>query len=400
MRARILSLLVLISSFSLAQTGNSFLTHFSPSDERIDYRSNGMVQDSRGLIYFTNKKGVLEFDGKNWQLIPTPGAVYTLSLLQEEVYVGGVFGFGKLVQKGSERVYQSIFTQPVFSSTVSKDRVYACGETSLFILSSEKIEKEVKAEGAIQFNGLLEVYETIFVKTESQLLQLKNDQLVKAELSLPSSSQIIFCAANAKTERIVIGTELGVVYLMDPKSPATELKFNDAAYLRQNTLVSSVWINENQIAFGTLLGGVILVDITTGLTLDHLDFTTGLPDNEVFAMMADHSGGIWVAHEYGFTRIAPSLPFKSYNHFPGLNGNLLCVQSIKGRVYVGTTTGLYQLLKEEVMVSKSVQSFQSNQASRKGLFGFLRKSTSGQASVTWLRIQKNSGHRGESGSTY
>ncbi|MFN9942079.1 MAG: hypothetical protein ACK56I_21660, partial [bacterium] len=51
---------------SFAQTGNSFLTHFSPSDERIDYHSNGMVQDGRGLIYFSNKKGVLEFDGKNW----------------------------------------------------------------------------------------------------------------------------------------------------------------------------------------------------------------------------------------------------------------------------------------------------------------------------------------------
>ncbi|MCX8489846.1 MAG: hypothetical protein ORN54_02140, partial [Cyclobacteriaceae bacterium] len=83
-------LLLWFSSF--AQTGNSFLTHFSPSDERIDYRSNGMVQDGRGLIYFTNKRGVLEFDGKNWQLITTPGAVYTLSLLQDEVYVGGVFG--------------------------------------------------------------------------------------------------------------------------------------------------------------------------------------------------------------------------------------------------------------------------------------------------------------------
>jgi hypothetical protein len=359
---------------SFAQTGNSFLTHFSPSDERIDYRSNGMVQDGRGLLYFTNKKGVLEFDGKNWQLIGTPGAVYTLSLLHEEVYVGGVFGFGKLAQKGNERIYQPIFSSPVFSSVVCKDRVYACNETSLFIVSDEKIVKEIKAEGVTTFSGLLEAYETLFIRTGDQpLLQLKDDKLIKAEVLLPSSSEIIFTSTHPKTGNMIIGTESGGVFLMSEKSPAAELKFDDVAFVRQNLLVSGVWINESQVALGTLLGGVVLVDTRTGVTFDHLDFSTGLPDNEVFAMTTDHSGGVWVAHEYGFTRIAPWLPFKSFNHFPGLNGNLLCVQSVNGQTYVGTTTGLYRLAKEISVVTKSIEVIQNSQPRRKSLFGFLRK---------------------------
>jgi len=373
------TLLIWCSSF--AQTGNSFLTHFSPSDERIDYRSNGMVQDGRGLIYFTNKKGVLEFDGKNWRLIATPGAVYTLSLLQDDVYVGGVFGFGKLTQKANERIYQPIFSQPVFSSAVSKDRVYACSEKSLFVILNEKIEKEIKAQDSILFTGLLEVYESLFVKAgDHDLLQLKNDQLVNAEVPLPADSEITFCSGNIKTGNLVIGTEAGAVYTMNSKSPAAELKFDDAVFVRQSLLVAGVWINDSQIALGTLLGGVLLVDTNTGATIDHLDFSTGLPDNEVFAMMADHSGGVWVAHEYGFTRIAPSLPFKSYNHFPGLNGSLLCVQSIKGQIYVGTSTGLYRLTKEQLTETKSIQEVQKNQPRRKGLFSFWRKNTNPTAS--------------------
>ncbi len=359
---------------SYAQLGNSFLTHFSPKDERIDYHSNGMVQDARGFIYFTNKMGVLEFDGKNWQLISTPGAVFTLSLLQEEVYVGGVFGFGKLVQKGSERVFQSIFSQPVFSSAVSKDHVYACSEKSLFAVSDGKIDFEIKAEPSSLFAGLIEAFEIIFVKVEDQtLLQLKNNLLVKAEVALPSTSELIFCSTYSITGNLIIGTELGEVYLMSTKSPAAPLKFNDAGFVKQNVLVAGVWINENQVALGTLLGGVILVDTNTGVTIDHLDFNTGLPDNEVFALMPDHGGGVWVAHEYGFTRIAPTLPFKSYNHFPGLNGNLLCVQSVNGQTYVGTTTGLYLLAKEISVVTKSIEVIQNSQPRRKSLFGFLRK---------------------------
>lgn len=333
-----------------------------------------MVQDGRGLLYFANKKGVLEFDGKNWQLIVTPGAVYTLSLLHEEVYVGGVFGFGKLAQKGNERIYQPIFSYPVFSSAVSKDRVYACNETSLFTVSNEKIVKEIKAEGVNTFSGLLEAYETLFVRAGDQpLLQLKDDKLIKAEVFLPSSSEIIFASTHPKTGDMIIGTESGGVFLMNAKSPATELKFDDVAFVRQNLLVTGVWINESQVALGTLLGGVVLVDTKTGGTIDHLDFSTGLPDNEVFAMTTDHSGGVWVAHEYGFTRIAPSLPFKSYNHFPGLNGNLLCVQSINDQIYVGTSIGLYRLTREQLIESKSIQEVQNNQSRSKGFFNLWRK---------------------------
>jgi hypothetical protein len=244
----------------------------------------------------------------------------------------------------------------------------------LFAVSAGKIDFEIKAEPSSLFAGLIEAFETIFVKVEDQtLLQLKNNLLVKAEVALPSTSELIFCSTYSITGNLIIGTELGEVYLMSTKSPAAPLKFNDAGFVKQNVLVAGVWINENQVALGTLLGGVILVDTNTGVTIDHLDFNTGLPDNEVFALMPDHGGGVWVAHEYGFTRIAPTLPFKSYNHFPGLNGNLLCVQSVNGQTYVGTTTGLYLLAKEISVVTKSIEVIQNSQPRRKSLFGFLRK---------------------------
>ncbi len=43
--------------------------------------------------------------------------------------------------------------------------------------------------------------------------------------------------------------------------------------------------------------------------------------------MVDKSQGIWAAHEYGFTRVSPYLPYRSFGHYPGLAGNLLCATS-------------------------------------------------------------------------
>lgn len=375
--------LLVLSFLANSQTGNSFLTHYAPSDERIDYRSMGMLQDSRGLIYFTNKKGVLEFDGRNWRLIPTPGAVYTLSIKENVVYVGGVFGFGKLLEKGSERMYEPIINNKIiFSSVVANGKVYGCSETSIVSISAEKVEKEIKIEAGNSIRGLFEIYDRAFVKSSSHnILEVKPDTLVKADIALPLGSEVLFSNQNPKSREVILGDESGKVYLIKEKTSPIEIMLQDAAYVRQNSLSNGVWVNEKMIALGTLLGGVLLVDVATGATVDHLDFTTGLPDNEVFALMTDQSEGVWVAHEYGFTRIAPSLPFRSFNHFPGLNGNLLCIRSIQGQVYVGTTLGLYRLTKEETNRSVAVQTINSSQKERIGLFGFSQKIKNGKSTA-------------------
>jgi len=78
--------LVAISTVTFAQKGNYFLSNFSPSDERIDYFTFGMTQDAKGVIYFANKNGVLEFDGRNWKLISTSGPVFTITTSGPDVF--------------------------------------------------------------------------------------------------------------------------------------------------------------------------------------------------------------------------------------------------------------------------------------------------------------------------
>ena len=89
---------LLISSQAVwGQSGNYFLSHHTPSDENIDYLSFDIVQNGKGVIYFANKSGIVEFDGRNWNVIEAPGAIYSLAIAEgDELYVGGLTGFGKL----------------------------------------------------------------------------------------------------------------------------------------------------------------------------------------------------------------------------------------------------------------------------------------------------------------
>lgn len=399
---KLLCLCLFLLAFShdgCSQKGNSFLTHFTPSDERIDYRSGGMLQDERGLIYFTNKKGVLEFDGKNWQLISTPGAVFTISLLNNEIFVGGTFGFGKLISKNNnQRGYQSFSTsQSVFSSVVVGDKIYACNENVLLVSTRDKIEKEIRAGVTESFTGLLGIQEKVFVKSSlGGINQLEGDKLAKVLLALPTEAEIIFASANVKSADVIIGTEDNRIFSLSEKKSIVEIVLADVSYLQQNKLVSAVWVNENLIALGSLLGGVVLVNPKTGATEDILNYNSGLPDNEIFALMPDRNEGVWVAHEYGFTRIAPSIPFRSFNHYSGLRGNLLCTRSINNQVYVGTTLGLFKLSKDESSLATNTKDFEKNEASKRITLDFLRRknkkspaeNSSGKSRGAYVKIIK------------
>jgi len=386
MKTKLIIIFLVVANFSFAQPGHYFLSQYTPSDERINYITFGIAQDSKGVIYFANKNGVLEFDGRNWNLIATPGPVFAIASLGAEVFAGGYRGFGKLViGQDNSKVYQSLSqnqtdADQIFSSVSSKDKIYFSNAHAVFLLSpaSGKVDK-IKAKENEEFNGLLEITGGIYVKSSSGLLKVENNQLVPASFPWPDKLAIEFSASFPSQNLSLLGVTGGRMFLAST-SGLRELNMPDHDMIVHQGPFSAAWINETLVAIGTLRGGVIFINPQTGITQEATNFYTGLPDNEVFALLADRNEGLWVSHDYGFTRIAPYLPFKSYSHYAGLEGNLLCAITFKGQTYVGTTIGLFTLERKEVyedVVSNQITfAITAESKSKKGLFSFLRRKKS------------------------
>ncbi len=375
-----------------AQTGNYFLSHYSPQQENIDHFSFDMAQDDNGIIYYANKAGVLQFDGRNWHLTTTPGPVYTLAVANNQVFAAGLTGFGRLVKSQNELLYENLSgvdpkATNIFQSLATKDRVYFLTHELLFVVEAatgQIVQKIAPSSGL--FNGIFELQGDIYLDRDGEeLLLLKGETLGKSQVN-PAAGEIVFSHTLAGKNISLIGTSGDRVFIYQNKT-LTEIKLKDAEYVQRNVLLTGAWVTETLVALGTLRGGVVFIDPQTGDTKEIINYYTGLPDNEVYALMADRNNGIWVAHEYGFTRIAPFLPFRSFSHYPGLEGNLLCAHSINNQIYVGTTLGLYKLEPDEVYaeetyyVTKSVQgknqparepvieATEAQEKARRGLFG-------------------------------
>lgn len=343
MRATLQIVCLWLISFCLqAQTGTYYLSHFTPPDDRIDFRSRFMLQDAQGELYFTNRQGILEFDGKNWSEIEIPGAVHAVAANGTDVYVAGVAGGGKLNKKfESQRSYIPLVPGNFKGVVLQGDLVFflASDQVIAFSPQANQVSWSLKADGSYgTFLDLFVINNAVYLRTSNRGLQKLQEQKLTAAEFAPAN--VVF---TGKGKSVLLGMDDNRVFVLE-NGQLHELALQDSTFLSKNILVAGAWVNDNLIALGTLHGGVAFVNPATGKTEQIVDYYNGLPDNEVYALMADGNDGMWVSHEYGFTRIAPQIPFRSFDHFPGINGNLLCAQTFNGSVFVGTTLGVFELV--------------------------------------------------------
>ncbi len=388
----------LSSVIAYAQQGDYFLSQYAPSEERIDYFNFGMAQDPKGIIYFASKGGVIEFDGRNWDLIATPGPAFSITSLGDEVFVGCHHGFGKLIiGQENSRIYQSLSqnqtdAEEIFSCLSSKDKILFANAHSVFVLApgSGKVDK-INAKGEVTFTGLLAITGNTYVKSNSGLLKIENGKLVAATFPWADNLDVEFSASLTSPNLTFIGCAGGRFFLAST-SGLREINVADHDIILHNGPISAAWVSEDLVAIGTLRGGVIFINPQTGVTQEITNFYKGLPDNEVFSLLVDRNSGLWVAHDYGFTRIAPFLPFKSFSHYSGLEGNLLCAKTFNEKIYVGTTIGLFSLERREI--TENVPSFQETlsekgeEKTKKGVFSFLKRDKKEPANSTNRSIKR------------
>jgi hypothetical protein len=348
------SCFLFLITVTYAQTGNYFLSHYTPDEERFNIVCFDMVQDSRGVFYFATQAGILQFDGRNWDLIPTKGTIYSIAISDSgEIYAAGSRGFGKIVRDelGIEMfsmLHEQSDVEYIFQILILPKRIYFLSDQNLFEYDGESGQvKTLPATPATgSFISLSEIFDTVFISTEQGgLLKLIEGGIIPATMNMMEERSVI--SSFRYGDDYLLATDDNRLFTCARGFRVSEIKLQDSSYVNSSVIVGVTYVNNDLIAIGTLRGGVIFANPVTGKTEEIINYSTGLPDNEVFSLLTDRNLNVWAAHAYGFTRISPYLPFRSYHNYPGLQGNLLCVTTFEGNVYAGTSLGLFVLEKED-----------------------------------------------------
>ncbi len=346
--------LVILTAFffyihsSVAQTGDYYLKHFTVNLPNIDNDNYCITQDGQGRMHIANRQGVLRFDGTFWSITSTPGTVLSVKYdpITNLIYVGCINDYGYIQTDFTGRnTYVSLSKGDIFAKNIAKievfeNFVYFLGEDILYEYSKrdQKIIHSYKDHVVNFFSYNKNIYACYDNYTISKLGITKfNEQYFG---NIPKSD-IIFSSHLTSTSNIV-GTINNKLYTVSGNY-FKEIKLKDAAYIEHCELLDVVVMDDHNVVIATTKGGCLVVDITTGETKSIINYYSGLPDNEVYAIGKDISGGVWIAHEFGITRLDYNLPYRCFSNYLGLEGHIETAITFNGKLYVGTNEGIYML---------------------------------------------------------
>jgi len=327
-----------------------------------------IIQDSRGLIYVGNHdKGILEYDGSSWRVIPVPGDVTVRSLVAGEdgyIYAGLAGNFGRL----EPDLRGSLQFRPLLDSTLGnlypdldiwntyyqKGKVYFCGREVIFVF--DPASEEVSLIETHEHPFLAFFVDDVLYMGDFALGLMKHDGDTFIEVpggeffSEKNISGLLTFDAN----HLLVSTYSSGMFLLDLAEGKVDSTFLNPE-LQENlnaATVVNIQIQDNKLFVGTFSEGLYILDKQGNIT-DHISENEGLLDNAIskvyFSPSANGSYSVWIAHWKGVSRVDMNSPFRSVSvgqgrmGMGGMNSGELITDicEFQGRQYVSTMGGIF-----------------------------------------------------------
>lgn len=350
---KFLRLLLVIFFLSTAAFGQKFgtplLRYYSPAEYKGFAQNWCMAQDERGVMYFGNGKGILEYNGKTWRRFPTDQVTTVLCMTKGKdgrIYIGAENEIGYLAPD-STGLMQFVSLNKFISEKESKFTyvwaVHATNEGICFV-TSEKI---------ICWNGKSMTYyspqkgfftsfcvnNTLYVlSTGVGLMSLQNGKLefVKGTEALDQVS-VRYIGPMTDGGLFIAGRKGCFSYKDGLLSQITDPKDETFKLIYKGTTLP-----DGNYALGTMNGILYIVNKKAKI-LETIDESKGLQGKSVYALFVDREKELWLAQENGLSRVCYTSPIRIMDERHGLHGIIRTILKNDLGFFAATFQGLYKL---------------------------------------------------------
>lgn len=334
------------------EAGQPHLRNYTPKEHGGDAQNWSITQDPRGVMYFGNYAGVLEYDGVNWRLLRVTNGSVVRALERDEhgtIYVGAGGELGYLAPNALGQLQYVSLRDSIpqeYRDFADIAKVYATSAGVyfqaldwLFRWSNSRMRVWKPAS---PFHLSFVVRDHFYIRQPNVgLLQMLGDSLQPAPGGEIFSDLRIYTMLPFVDDKILIGTREQGLFLYDGRTAAPFLTEADA-FLLEHQLYHGAALADGSFALATLRGGVVIID-HNGKLLQVLDKSTGLQDNNVWFAAADREQGLWLALNNGLTRVVTPAPLSLYDERSGLRGSVEATVRNRGEIYVATHQGVFYL---------------------------------------------------------
>jgi hypothetical protein len=328
----------------LGQDGHLSLKHFSVPLPKQDYLFNDMDMDAQGRLLLAYRRGLLQFDGRQWEKISITSSPLRFLHIDSNLFV--------LTRDGISLIKQNNFNQNKVVNLYSnnefligadlikfKDNLYYLAGNKILRFKGMDFQVDTTFESKLGFNDIFKYKGKLFAFEGNFLLEFYKDSWIDINLYAPEDADFVF---SCQTDSLVFfAYDNGDFFAFNGKEFKVFSKELNQ-YLKDNYPVSGKILGD-MIVIATLNGGAVLVDINTGKIQNSIQYYNGLPSDQVSAITMDDQNGIWLAHSGGISRASLEVPIKEFHHYPGLKGIPETVLYRNDTLFVGTNDGLFYL---------------------------------------------------------
>lgn len=346
------TLLLCISLAAQGQVfqGLPFIRTFTTNEYQAGIQNWDIAQDPRGILYFANNFGLLEYDGHFWQTYPVKHGykVRCLSIgVDGRIFAGAQGEFGYFSpQKNGQWQYTSLSEQlpeaekdfgETWRAYQLDGKVYFCTFNKLFVYDGETIQT-ISPPNPLEFSFMAN--KRLYVLDwEQGLTVLEGSELVPLAGGNQFRHKRIVSILPYDQQQLLIVTQKHGLFLYDGLQftavPSLDERFSAPLYLN-----CAIRLQDGTFAIGSQSNGLFLLNHKLELQ-QQLDRPQGLNDHTVLSLYEDRHTNLWVGHNNGLSYVELSSPFTLLDEKLSIPGSGYAALLHHDTLYLGTNNGLY-----------------------------------------------------------
>lgn len=341
------------------ETGSYPIYNFSAKDYNAREQNWCAIQDHRGIMYFGNNNGVLEYDGETWTSIPQENGSPVHSITvddQGRVYFGSVNEFGYLVSDSIGNLkYHLLSTRlseeyrefnEIWETHLTSDGIVFQAYHYLFIYNGDSVRTIFSAE---EIHETFYAGGTLFIKySRSGLAYLDGKQIIPVPGGNIFNENLIYGIVEQQPGKILIVTDTEGFFQLhfDKNAPENitirKIRTRNDEMWSMVEVFNAIRIAPNRISIGTWGFGCIIIDSLFNV-VHIIDKNSGLQDQIVQGQFVDHTGNLWLALSSGISRVEINSALTHFDDLQGINGTVQAITRFNGKIYLTTNVGLYYM---------------------------------------------------------
>ncbi len=312
---------------------------------------NWMIsQDKNNYVFFANNDGLLEYNGSDWTLYPSPNEtiIRSVKVIDNKIFTGCYMEFGFWTRQSNGKLKYTSLSQTIKKSILDDEQFWNIMHYDQWVIFQSLNKIYIYDLKLKRFNSIAPKNRILksFATSSAIYFQVNNEGLYEIEngkSKIVSNNPVVLINKIVNVFAIDDGLLIQTQYNGFYKFINNNLeKFSTDVdtELATSSIYSSQSLSDGSFAIGTVSNGIYILS-NLGKIKYHITQNTGLSNNTILSLFEDVDKNLWIGLDNGINCINLQSPVKSYSDDTGFLGTVYASILYQNKLYIGTNQGLF-----------------------------------------------------------